>query len=127
MSVEVFVLKNIVLLLLTFRHNNFNRNFMIIIKKNKISKEAITPQNIDLNTITVSGFYRIQDGITNVPEGSLSYYNQLIVSKGQDTIVQMLFPYSTSEYFFIRTGKYIGQGNKEQWNKWAKYSGVINN
>lgn len=73
--------------------------------------------NIDLNTITVSGFYRLNEGITN---GFTSYaYGQLLVIHGLgDTIAQIGFPYGSSDMYF-RTGNSVNNSNGK-WNSWVR-------
>lgn len=73
---------------------------------------------VDLNTVTASGFYRVQN-IPNPPPGGFPYdYGQLIVSDGDgnsDTVTQMLFAQGTAE-MSLRTGN----RGSDVWTPWRR-------
>ena len=76
--------------------------------------------NIDLNTVVVSGFYKITTGTVNGPPGVSLSYSNMIVSRGNDVVTQIVTAYMT-ERTFIRTGYYIGRTDPpETWNDWAE-------
>lgn len=72
----------------------------------------------DLNTITNSGFYRLNK-FTNGPSDGVGSYGQLIVSHGGDTITQILCPYSESS-MYVRSGNPSDAGGTGAWQNWAK-------
>ena len=55
---------------------------------------------VDLNTVVKSGFYRIATSqVINGPSGENVGWSQLIVSKGGDTIGQIIITYGTNKHF----------------------------
>lgn len=73
--------------------------------------------SVDLNTITTSGFYRINASPVNAPTGSFVDYGQLIVSRGGDTILQIVSGYSNGLAFF-RHGNPPDVGGPGPWSAW---------
>ncbi|HLO11492.1 MAG TPA: hypothetical protein VK190_04485 [Pseudoneobacillus sp.] len=77
--------------------------------KSKLDTAVVATQTLadatDLNTVITSGFYRLGATVTNGPTGV--GYGQLIVSRGGDTIVQIITGYNNSEYY-MRQGNGIG-------------------
>ena len=67
-----------------------------------IEKSINLSSGTDLNTILESGFYRLNTTHPNAPGSSYSY-GQMIVSRGSDTISQIVLPYS-STIIYIRSG-----------------------
>ena len=78
--------------------------------------------NVDLNSIIESGFYRIGEGVANMPptdDNPFMYCQMLVISGGGDTVCQMVFPYWTSDFFYIRNGNFFG--GITNFKPWAKY------
>lgn len=74
--------------------------------------------SIDLNTVTTSGFYQLNGGTpTNVPSGSTVEFGQLIVSRGSDTIFQLVTGWNDSR-FYMRHGS--GIGGTPVWQPWQE-------
>ena len=71
--------------------------------------EHILDNDIDLNTITDSGFYRLQDSYKNGP-GNCSYGQMLVVHGGADTVSQFVMPYSSS-IVYVRNGNTVGNAS----------------
>ena len=80
----------------------------------------IVPGNTDLNDVITSGFYRLTTNYTNAPSGA--DYSQMIVSRGSDTVAQIIFCYADSRVF-VRTGYGIG-GSSPTWVSWKEMSNV---
>ena len=73
------------------------------------------PSGTDLNTVQVSGFYRINANHANAPSG-VDYGQLLVIQGGSDTIVQMAFPYKSTT-FYIRVGNVVGN-TTGSWTSW---------
>lgn len=72
----------------------------------------------DLNTMIVSGFYRLADNHTNIPVGV--NYGQLIVCRGGgDTILQIASDY-TGSYLYFRNGNPPNIAGGGGWSVWRK-------
>ena len=90
------------------------------------TKKTITlSDNVDLNTVTSSGFYRLMNHTqANFP------HSQMIVCRGEDTIAQMVFPWSSTK-MFVRTGNGIGTSSESSgsWRDWKEvaFTDNINN
>lgn len=83
-----------------------------------VARQTSLANNIDLNTVTTSGFYRINSGSSNAPGGSVSW-GQLIVSMGGgDTITQIYSAYDSNDMWY-RSG--YGIGGTPTWTAWAKF------
>ena len=79
------------------------------------TKKTITlSDNVDLNTITNSGFYRLRNHTKD-----LFPHSQMIVSRGEDTIAQIVFPWSYTK-MFVRTGNNITSGSSGSWRDWKE-------
>ena len=76
------------------------------------------PDGQDLNKVVNSGFYRLSDSVVNGPYSTCGY-SQLIVSRGSDTISQILMPYSWTG-MYIRSGNPADVGGTGSWNNWHK-------
>lgn len=77
--------------------------------------------DVDLNTIITSGFYRCQT-CKNIPEGHP--YGQLIVSRAgnSDTVAQLYFAYNDNNGIYTRFGVGINNGVIQEWSNWTKLS-----
>ena len=71
----------------------------------------------DLNTIVTSGFYRLNASHPNAP-ASVDY-GQLIVSRGGDTILQIVTGYNTGLIYF-RHGNPSDVGGAGSWQPWRR-------
>ena len=76
------------------------------------TKKAIPiPDNTSLDTVTESGFYRLNMN-PNFPHA------QMIVCRGADTIAQMVFPYDTTR-MYVRTGNPFNTSGG-LWHDWKQ-------
>ena len=91
-------------------------NILNIELPKKVDKTIILPLNTDLNNIVESGFYTIMSSPINAPE--FANYSQMIVSRGNDTIIQIVFIYSTKKMFY-RTGN-ITTFINDDWHEVSK-------
>jgi len=74
--------------------------------------------NTDLNTITQSGMYRIENSNANMPSGV--QYGQLLVIHGAgDTIVQIVADYHSNNIYW-RSGNPSDVGGSGSWRAWQK-------
>lgn len=83
-----------------------------------VQKTVRLTANHDLNTVVESGFYRMLATVQNGPSGLTPGDGQLIVSRGGDTVTQMIFGWSSSK-MAIRTGNPTQVGGKGIWQPWA--------
>lgn len=72
----------------------------------------------DFNTITTSGFHRVNNNLTNKPSNA-SEWGQLIVSRGGDTITQIYGDYSTGN-LYTRSGNPSNVGGNGSWTSWKR-------
>lgn len=75
----------------------------------KVDKIIDVGSSCDLNTIITTGFYRLNSNITNGPGGV--DWCQMIVSRGNDTILQIIIKYSNSAMC-------IRGGTTTTWGPW---------
>ena len=73
----------------------------------------------DLNTVVVSGFYRLSTPVVNGPSFPADY-GQLIVSRGADTITQMVFSYMSPYPMAYRSGNPTNVGGAGSWGAWQE-------
>lgn len=95
---------------------------------NYTKKSIKLSDNVDLDTVTESGFYRLMNHTqAHFPHG------QMIVSRGADTIAQMVFPWNATK-MFVRTGNGIGTSSESSgnWRDWKEvafrddlYNGIL--
>ena len=83
----------------------------------KVVKSIELKPGTDLNTVTQSGFYRINIEHKNLPSGA--EYGQLIVSRGADTIAQIVIGFSNSK-IFCRIGNPAEVGGPGSWTEWRR-------
>ena len=87
---------------------------------NYVPKTTSLADNVDLNTVITSGFYRLNSNPVNGPGGTDNLsHGQLIVSKGADTIAQIALSYDQTN-MYIRTGNQIN--TTPNWRNWKKVS-----
>ena len=83
---------------------------------NYVSEKNMLTDNINLNTVITSGFYRLQAISTHINGTDISYGQMIVCQGGGDTIAQLVFPYLSSKMLF-RTGHPVNNpGGK--WNDW---------
>lgn len=71
----------------------------------------------DLNTLVLSGFYRLNSGHTNVPAGVSHAWGQVIVSRNNDTVLQILSGHNSGLIFF-RQGNPVAAGGNGGFGPW---------
>ena len=98
-----------------------------ILNESKVNKESILSNGVDLNTVTTSGFYRLQSTFTNGPSSSMSFGQLLVVHGGGDTISQFAMPYSSS-VIYVRNGNVVNntRGTWKTWVELANATAVTN-
>ena len=80
---------------------------------NYTKKSIKLSDNVDLNTVTSSGFYRLMNHTqANFP------HSQMIVSRGDDTIAQLVFPYADTS-MYVRTGNPFNTSGG-LWHDWKQ-------
>lgn len=90
---------------------------------NKVDKQYLLA-NANLNDVLTSGFYRINEGCTNLPNDYYVTCSQLLViSGGGDTICQMIFIYNKPGHFWMRTGNNLGT-DAVTFQPWVLYSNI---
>lgn len=102
--------------------NVFNENADKIDDVLKITQQfsKTLPTGTDLNTVTTSGFYRLNGNHANSPEEC--YYGQLLVLHGGgDTIAQVLVSYKSSS-MWVRSGNPTEVSGTGSWHDWKKMS-----
>ena len=75
----------------------------------------------NLNSAVTSGFYRLADTHTNWPSAEVAF-GQMIVSRGGDTIVQIITGYSNGRMWF-RHGNSSDVGGTGAWTAWRLLGG----
>lgn len=93
-----------------------------VITSTYIPKEATLDDGIDLNTVTTSGFYRLNATTTNGPGGTsntglVAHGQLLVVHGGADTISQFVMPYASS-MVYIRNGNAVNNSSGT-WKAWT--------
>jgi len=83
----------------------------------KVDKENNLADFADLNSIITSGFYRVGINPVNAPINSDKA--QLIISRGGDTITQIISQYSTND-FWVRAGNPVEVGGSGSWSTWKE-------
>lgn len=75
----------------------------------------------DLNTVVDAGFYRLSGGNPNLPNfsGPVGGFGQMIVSRGQDTVAQMVFAFNGNR-IFTRAGNPSQVGGSGAWSAWVE-------
>ena len=87
---------------------------------NYVSEKNMLADNINLNTVITSGFYRLQAISTHINGTDISFGQMIVCQGGGDTIAQLVFPYLSSKMLF-RTGYPVNNpGGK--WNDWKEVS-----
>lgn len=84
----------------------------------KVAASVMLPNGADFNTVVNSGFYRLRAGNVNSPSANTDD-GQMIVSRGVDTIAQIVFSYSTSRVY-TRSGTPPDVGGAGGWAPWRE-------
>lgn len=103
-------------------YNNLTNKPTIPDISGKVDNVISLSNNVDLNTIVKSGFYRINGGTTSHGFPSAEW-SQMIVSKGEDTITQIGFPYN-SQYVYFRNGVISNNQISGDWTRLANASEI---
>lgn len=91
-----------------------------------VATAKILGANADLNTVTTSGMYRIDESPVNAPDGS-EYSQLLVIAGGGDTVSQIVIHYNTSS-MFVRSGNPKSTGGTwRDWKRVVTLSDVVNN
>ena len=85
---------------------------------NYVSEKNMLADNINLNTIITSGFYRLQAISTHINGTDISFGQMIVCQGGGDTITQLVFPYLSSKMLF-RTGNPVNNpgGKLNDWKE----------
>ena len=75
-----------------------------------VPKEVVLASGADLNTVVESGFYRLSANHVNVPDNLDVNYGNMIVSRGADTALQIVTPYSGAARLCYRSGTVAKNG-----------------
>jgi hypothetical protein len=83
------------------------------------SLSVTIPNNVSLNTVVTSGFYRLSQNHPDAPNDNISH-GQMIVSRGEDTVLQIITGWGNNN-FYIRQGNPPEAGNPNgTWQPWRK-------
>jgi hypothetical protein len=75
------------------------------------------PDGVSLNTVVTSGFYRLSESHPDAPPAT--GYGQMIVSRGGDTVLQIVTGFNYS-HFYMRHGNPPEAGGEGVWQPWRK-------
>ena len=85
---------------------------------NCVTKRNQLENNVDLNTVTTTGFYRLNNTHANSPSAP---FGQMIVCQAYgDTIAQVVFRYNEPK-MFLRTGNVVNN-SAGSWTEWKTVS-----
>lgn len=89
----------------------------------------LTVGNVDFNTLTTSGVYRlnytVSNGASNGPSGG--EWSQMLVMHGSsDTIAQLVVGYNTHQVY-IRSGNPSNVGGSGSWSSWYTLARTVDN
>lgn len=85
--------------------------------------------NVDFNTLTTSGVYRLANTVTNGASNgpaSAEWSQMLVMHGGGDTIAQMAIGYNTRK-MYIRSGNPSNVGGSGAWSDWYTIARTIDN
>lgn len=85
--------------------------------KKIVTDTIILENDVDLNTIITSGFYRTSSSPLNGPETFSGAWSQLIVCRGADTVTQIISDYSSGQ-LATRAGNPPEVGGNGSWTSW---------
>jgi hypothetical protein len=88
--------------------------------------DGILPDEINLNTVTRSGAYRIGNPYYNGPPAGVEYGQLLVIRGGGDTIAQVAFKYNSGNTF-VRSGNPPDVGGSGSWTPWIELTSVTVN
>lgn len=89
----------------------------------RVKKTIVIAQGVDLNTITESGFYRLNASHVNLPSDGAGTHSTMIVSRGNDTLFQIIVTFETAQ-MYVRSA--YGVGGSVTWSGWKKYLSASN-
>lgn len=89
----------------------------------RVKKTIVIAQGVDLNTITESGFYRLNASHVNLPSDGAGTHSNMIVSRGNDTLFQIIVTFGTAQ-MYVRSA--YGVGGTVTWSEWKKYLSASN-
>ena len=88
-----------------------------------------TAGNVDFNTLTTSGVYRLSytdsNNASNGPSGG-EFSQMLVMHGGGDTIAQLVVGYSTHQVY-IRSGNPSNVGGAGSWSSWYTLARTVDN
>lgn len=84
----------------------------------KLNGNIILPSSTDLNTVLTTGFYRLNHPLVNGPTGA-GGYGQLIVSRGSNTILQILSDHEKG-YVYSRVGVGSTEAGPYSFTAWMR-------
>lgn len=82
-------------------------------------KSEVASSTADLNTIITSGFYRLGNGNSNLPDPSCAYGQLLVMRGGGATIAQICVNYSKN-IWYARSGSPTDVGGTGTWTEWKR-------
>jgi hypothetical protein len=82
----------------------------------KVDQNITLLNNTDLDTVLTGGLYRLSGTHANIPNAGAAY-GQMIVSRGQDTISQIVLDYPGTSMWF-RSGNPASISGGGAWNAW---------
>lgn len=91
------------------------------IKFGSVVQESRT-SHFDLNNCNYNSTFFILPKVSNIPNSEFEY-GQLIVSRNEDTAVQLAFKYNDASTFKIRVGSKIGT-ETEIWTPWKTFNSI---
>ena len=83
-----------------------------------VGEAVLLPAGVNLNTVVNSGFYRLNGSHVNAP--AAVGYGQLIVSRGGDTIAQIVTGHIDGEIYW-RQGNPPDVGGPGSWSAWYRF------
>ena len=98
------------------KQNNLMAGPGIELKDNVISVLHVPQSVVDLNNIVTTQYLKIEQGSTNLPQGS-SFYGILSVVRIGDTVQQTYQTYNNNG-LYIRTAYRIGANTNTIWTPW---------
>lgn len=90
--------------------------------ESKVAKTMILHDSYDLDAVVESGFYRLMTGHAHAPKANPCNYGQMIVSRGIDTVAQIIFDYHGHGFF--RSGNPNNAGGGGQYSEWSQLGGA---
>lgn len=90
-------------------------------------QNLVAANEVDLNTLTTCGVYRLSSAPVNGPSGvSVAWGQMLVLHASGDTIAQVVIQYDTGR-MFIRAGNPTVIGGTGTWNDWREIAAIDGN